>query len=194
MISVYESTETDFTNNGIIVLSECITCSIIEDLNGQFELSLEYPVDDQGKFQYLIEDNIIKADGQLFRIWDKDTTLSSRRITAHHIFYDLIDNMIENVTINNQNGAGALETVLSHTQFSHSFTSLSDISNTSVNQSFIQRNPVDCIMGATNSIISGYGGELVRNNFEVFDDSERRGQKCGYKLWKGHHWNRRNIR
>ncbi len=165
MINLYESTETDFSYNGLVVLNDCKAVFVEEMLNDKFELELEYPIDKRGKWQYLIEGNIIKVDGQLFRIYYKEKTLSGIKVSARHIFYDLLDNFVESCNIGNLNGAGALNAILSNTQYVHDFSSLSDIevSNT---YAIDKQNPVEAIMG-NSGVISKYGGELVRDNFTI---------------------------
>lgn len=165
MINLYDSTETNFNHNGLVVLSDCKAAFIEEELNGKYELELEYPIDARGKWHYIIEGNILKANGQLFRIYHKEKTLSGIKINARHIFYDLLDNFVESCSIGNLNGAGALNAILSNTQYPHGFTSMSDI-DTSNNYAIDKQNPVDAIMG-NSGVISKYGGELVRDNFTI---------------------------
>ena len=68
MIYVYDkkTSRGNFDNNGLAVLDECITAELTHELNG-ITAELEYPA--QSKSKYLEELNIIKADGQLFRIY-----------------------------------------------------------------------------------------------------------------------------
>lgn len=165
MISLYDSTENNFSHNGLVVLSDCKTAFVEEELNGKYELELEYPIDVRGKWTYLIEESILKADGQLFRIYHKEKTLTGIKVSARHIFYDLLDNFIESCSIGNLNAAGALNAILSNTQYAHGYSSVSDIdvSNTYV---IDKQNPVEAILG-DNGIIAKYGGELFRDNFNI---------------------------
>ena len=165
MINVYDSKEIDFSKNGLIVLSDCISCNINEELNGLYELELEYPLDENGKWKQLLEGNIIKADSQLFRIYHKIKTLNIIKVNCRHIYYDLLDNFLEDITLTNINGAGALDLMLTNTQYAHSFTSLSDVSILA-NKQFIRKNVVESIMG-TDGLINNIGGELVRDNFNI---------------------------
>ena len=165
MINVYDSKGIDFSKNGLIVLSDCISCNINEELNGLYELELEYPLDENGKWKQLLEGNIIKADSQLFRIYHKIKTLNIIKVNCRHIYYDLLDNFLEDITLTNINGAGALDLMLTNTQYAHSFTSLSDVSILA-NKQFIRKNVVESIMG-TDGLINNIGGELVRDNFNI---------------------------
>lgn len=165
MISVYDSAQTNFNHNGLVVLSDTISCLISEELNGAYELTLEYPIDERGKWQYLIEGNIIKADGQLFRIYRKAKVLSSIRINARHIFYDLRNNFLEDVRPTNLSGSAALDWILTHTQYPHPFVNMSDVGGYDTRY-FIRKNPVEAILGEE-GIIATWGGELVRDNFTI---------------------------
>lgn len=165
MICIYDSKESNFNNNGLVVLNDTISCNIIEELNGQYELELEYPIDERGKWQYLVEENIVKAEGQLFRIYHKIKTLTSIKINARHIFYDLLDNFLEDVRPTNLNGSGALDWILNNTQYPHRFASISDV-QTVATKYFVRKNVVEAIMGQ-DGIIDNWGGELVRDNFTI---------------------------
>lgn len=166
MINVYDSktTGTGFNNNGLVILKDCKSISITEALNGTYELTLEHPLDIEGRWKYLIEDNIIRADGQLFRCYHKVTTLSSRTINARSIFYDQIDNYVEGATIIGT-ADDAMAYINSHKQYADEFTLSSDLveSNTLILPS---GNPVDLIMGTT-GLISVLKGELLRDNFDI---------------------------
>jgi len=136
-----------------------------EELNSVFEATIEYPLDEHGKWKQLLEGNIIKASSQLFRIYHKVKTLKGIKINARHIYYDLLDNFLEDITLTNINGAGALDAILTNTQYAHSFTSMSDVSILA-NKQFIRKNVVEAIMG-TDGLINNIGGELVRDNFNI---------------------------
>lgn len=76
MISLFFKGETDFNNNGIVLI-DCIKDSvkITEDLEGVFDLELDYPIQDRKNIsQYLVQGNILRSPiyddrpDQLFRI------------------------------------------------------------------------------------------------------------------------------
>ncbi len=60
MICVYESTCTDFSSNGMGVVTP-ESCTVTETLNGEWELTLVHPIDAQGKWGRLIEGSILRA-------------------------------------------------------------------------------------------------------------------------------------
>lgn len=179
IISVYSSTETNFTHNGIIVLNDCITCNIDEELNGIYELAITYPIIKDGKWKYLLEGNIVKADGQLFRCYHKSKTLSTITINCRHIFYDLLDNFLEDVRPTSKTGLQALQYILDYTQAPNNFTCNGDVAGTNTIY-FVRTSPVDAIMG-TNSLLSNYQGELVRDNFNI-GYWKNRGHDNGYHI------------
>nr|WP_246582886.1 phage tail spike protein [Clostridium mobile] len=155
----------DFTHNGICIL-EPSYCVVEEELNGIYELELEHSIDTNDRWQYLVEGNIIKAStpqgDQLFRICRKQKTMNNVFVNARHIFYDLVDNFLEDVRPTNLNGAGALEWILSNTQYHHNFKSTSDIETLNTAY-FIRKNPVEAI----NTVIEKWSGELVRDNYII---------------------------
>ena len=165
MINLYDSKETNFNNNGIVVLNNCISCSVAEELNGTYELTLEYPLDKQNKWQHLTENSIIKADKQLFRVYHKTKKLSSILVNCRHIFYDTMDNFVEDVNLVDVTGMAAMNYLTTHTQYAIGFTVLCDISE-SASYTSAPKNVVESIMG-TGGIIELFGGELVRDNFSI---------------------------
>ena len=60
MICVYAADATDFSNNGLCVLTPT-TCTVTETLNGEWELSMVHPMDERDKWNYLQIGNIIRA-------------------------------------------------------------------------------------------------------------------------------------
>jgi phage minor structural protein len=165
MITVHAPDEKLFLNNGLVVLSDTLACPVTEELNGLYELELEYPIDERGKWKYLVEENIIRADNQPFRIYRKKKNLSSITVNARHIFYDLTQNFLEDVSSANSTGAAALDWVLTNTQYAHNFTNMSDVSgNKAVH--FVRKNPVEAILG-DEGIVATWGGELVRDNYQI---------------------------
>lgn len=168
MISIYDAGTVDFNNNGITSLNPSL-CEVEEQRNGLYELVLEHPFDNRNKWKNLVEGNIIKAPtpmgNQFFRIYKKNKNMSGIKVNARHIFYDLIDNFIEDSRAANTDGKGVLNIVLTSTQYPHRFTSLSDLPG-SKTAHFIEKNPVEAIF-SEDGIIDTWGGELERDNFLI---------------------------
>ena len=60
MLCIYPADCTDFSGNGLGVVSPQ-TCTVTETLNGEWELTLEHPIDEYGKWTRLAEGNILRA-------------------------------------------------------------------------------------------------------------------------------------
>lgn len=181
MISVYNRNETSFTHNGI-VLPDVISCIVEEELNGKYTLELEHPIDKKGRWKSLVEENIIKTDGQLFRIYSTEKDLNYIHVYARHIFYDLLHNFLEDVRPTEMNGAAALNWILSKTQYPHKFKGTSDIETINT-QYYIRKNPVEAILGE-DSLVTRWNGELERDNFTI-RLLKQRGQDKGTQIAYG---------
>lgn len=174
-ITVYDMVETNFNHNGLRILSPT-SCTITEELNGDYSLVLEHLVDEDGAWLSLREFNIIKCLGQLFRIYKKSTRLNSngsatRTVYAQHIFYDLAHRLIKECCIDGLDGQSALNHIHNciHDNnqdgyLEYDFTHYSDITNTS-NATYSMTSPVACIIGEDNCFVNRLGGELYRDNF-----------------------------
>ncbi|EDS77380.1 phage endopeptidase [Clostridium botulinum C str. Eklund] len=170
IINIYDSKETDFNHNGLAVLDKCIRAEVQEELNGLYELELEYPIYNK-KWEYLIEDNIIKAPTpfgpQLFRIYHKAKNLTSIKVNARHIFYDLLDNLVEEINIRGLSGKDALKLTMDTLAYKTNFKYFSNISwrnNIYLDDEtgdIENKNPVEVLF----LLIFIYGGELRRDNF-----------------------------
>lgn len=175
-IIVYDMCETNFNHNGLRILSPT-SCTISEELDGLYELTLTHPCDRDGTWKALTYFNIIKADGQLFRIYKKSVSLGSGSasitVNAKHIFYDLADRLIYSCDIANMDGQTALNNIFAciHDNnqdglLEYDFRYYSDVTATSsADCSFAMVSPVACMIGEDNSFINRLGGHLYRDNF-----------------------------
>jgi phage minor structural protein len=92
---LYQPTATNFNNNGLGILSDCVSCYVTEEANGAFELDMEY----KGggiHAEHITDRAIIKAkvdqyrEPQLFRVYAQHKTMTgSVKVYAEHISYDL---------------------------------------------------------------------------------------------------------
>lgn len=168
---LYDKATTDFNNNGYGILRDALYASVTEVLNGEYSLSIEYPVGGILS-EYLVEENIIKVDVgngnlQLFRIKQADKTMTRIKVYAVHIFYDLADNFLEDVAPTEKNCQEALGWILARTNYTHPFNAFSDIATTA-SARYVRRNPVEAILGdPDNSLVKLYEAEVERDNFTV---------------------------
>lgn len=187
MINIFSKEITNFNNNGLGILRDSISCTAREELNGLFEASMEYPLFGANS-EYLIEENIIMAPTprgeQPFRIYSTETNLGTVYVEAKHIFYDLLNNFLEDVRPTNQNGAGSLAWILANTQFANNFSSNSNI--TKINSaSYVRKKVVEALLGDDeNSFLNRWGGELIRDKWNVTINQES-GADRGVKITYG---------
>lgn len=95
LITLYEHNETEFKSNGLGSLIDAASCSVYEERNGEFELTMEYPVTGR-HFSDISMRRIIFAkpnpydEYQPFRIYDISKPINGIiSISAHHLSYDL---------------------------------------------------------------------------------------------------------
>lgn len=180
MIKLYKPDETDFLHNGIGILSDAVhEATVQEDLNGVYVLSFKYPLfSPHGldiKGQSLIQ--VPTPDGdQLFRVANPSASMGILSVFCYHVFYDLIDNFIEDTNIVDKTGLGALVQIKGALQYPSRFEFFSDI-GTLNNARLVRMNPIEAILdtGKENSFLNRWGGELKRDNFNV-NILEKRGR------------------
>lgn len=188
MIWIYSANTTDFSNNGLGELTDVLKYKVTEVINGDYQLDVIAPIN-CSMAEYLVEGNILKADVgndnfQPFRI--KRVTKDFRQITifAQHIFYDLLNNIVINSAPSNLNAASFGTWILEHLNYDTSFTFSSDITATA-SARYVRKNPVECMIGtADNSMINLFGGEIVRDGFNISLNANR-GHDRGVRLLVG---------
>ena len=183
MIVIYDKTHTE-KEGGLSPLS----CVISEELNGSYELTMEHPYDDTGKWKRIAGEKIILADTpkgrQPFRIYNVKPEMDKITVNARHIFYDLLGNFILNL---NKTGTASavLSSMKSALQYSTPFTFFTDItaSGTVAGE---RKNPVEVLLESAEdaqSFVKVFGGELVRDGYNVsmlLAMGEDRGYRISY--------------
>jgi phage minor structural protein len=163
MIVIYEKKEKNFDKNGLAVLNEAVECKIIEKLNNEYELVISYPLYSK-KAQYIQPFNVIKADGQLFRIYNTNKDSKAGLVTAYarHIFYDLLNYVIQDRRAENKTCKEALDIILDELELTGVYTSESDIVETAT-QYLVKKNGVESVF----LLVNEWQGELERDNFKI---------------------------
>lgn len=171
MITLHDSRTKNFNNNGLGILRDCVSAKVCEVLNGEFNINITYPVGGY-LYQYLIEDNIIVTDvgygnRQAFRIKNVNKRLDNIEVYATHIFYDLNDNLLEDIYPKSQTGETVINYILSHAQYEHNFIGYSNIVEISTAR-YVRKNLVEALIGEdSNSFINRWGGEIIRDNYNI---------------------------
>ncbi len=184
-MNIYLGITTNFNNNGLGFLVDCISAKVTNAKNGVYELNIEYPRNTNME-EYLIVGNIIKCNVgdnnyQLFRIKNVDKSFNPIKIYAQHIFYDLLDNYIEDAYPQNLNCEAFGNWILSKTNFSTNFEVFSDITGVKTAR-YVDKNPVQCFLGSEeNSVINLFNCEIERDNFNIHFKSQI-GYDNGIKL------------
>ncbi|MGH1274450.1 phage tail spike protein [Bacillus cereus] len=172
MITLYKPNETDFTHNGIGALDKNIyNATVEEELNGLFLFSFSYPLFAPRGLE--IEGmSIIKVptpDGeQLFRVAAPKVSMGEITAQCYHIFYDLTENLIEDIFAETTNGNGAMNRMSAGCQYKHPFQLYSDVPKIA-SARIVRKNPVEALLDSSqdNSFVNRWGGELKRDNFDV---------------------------
>lgn len=170
---LYAASKTDFTTNGIGLLTDAVSCTVTEERNGAYEATLIYPA--KGHLaEYIAEDAIIKAkandtdEPQLFRIYKSGKQIGSNTTwNAEHISYELTGNPVERFSISGVNAEQALNRLLAAAVFKHKYTAASDI--TTVNKTSIADvvSVRKALGGVEGSILDTWGGEYHFNNYRI---------------------------
>ena len=168
---LYSATETDFSNNGLGILGDCVSCEVTEEANGVFELIMQYPMVGI-HYEDIVDRSVIKAkadqfrDPQLFRVYSISKPMSGIvTISARHISYDLSGIPVSPFT------AGSVSLALADlknnavTDCPFDFWTDKDTSGTfsvPVPASIRSR-----LGGVAGSILDVYGGEYEFDNYTV---------------------------
>ncbi|MDD3122635.1 MAG: phage tail protein [Candidatus Izemoplasmatales bacterium] len=180
MIVLYDKKETKFKTMGIGVLKDFISNpTTTEVLNGEYYLEFEYP-DDGRYIDSIKEENIVKANGQCFRIKNIKKNLKSIIVLAKHLFYDLGNCLLEDVYPQEKNAQDALEWMLSKTIPSNNFVVNGDCTSLS-SARYVRKTVLDAIFKEDNSLLVRFGGELSYDNFKI-TVNKKRGKSKGIDI------------
>lgn len=96
-ICVYDmhTDKADFASNGLAILHPT-SAPVHEIINGEWTITLTHPMDPEGRWQYILESNLIKCGGQIFTIkrceWHYETATTGYVVAAAEaVFYQLND-------------------------------------------------------------------------------------------------------
>ena len=183
MLVLYSSNTTSFSNLGLGVLRDFYSNpTITEVLNAEYNLEFEY-VSGGWLCEDLIRGNIIKANGQLFRIWDIEQDLQKIKVLAKHIFFDLSKNFLEDVAPTNLTANNAISWLLNRTASSNSFNVTGDCTDTA-SARYVRKNVIDAIYNEDNAILKRFGGEIELNNYDIYVH-KKRGNDTGFSVLYG---------
>lgn len=158
--------------NGI-PLHESSSAIVKEEINGDFTLTVRYPITDTGIYQLIKEDMLIKAPTpvlghQLFRIKKPVENDDSLDITAYHVSEDIMKRSIRPVSVVGQSCAMALSQMVQNAKTGlGDFSFTSDIMDSRTFNTEEAETLYTVLMDGKHSIVGTWEGELVRDNFAL---------------------------
>lgn len=169
---LYERTETEFTTNGLGRLSDAISCTVTQELNGEYELTMVYPIVGI-HYKDLAEERIILAipDNyavpQQFQIYKITKPLSGQvTVYAQHISYRLSGMVCLPFEVNS--AVSALASLKSNCTVDCPFTFITDKVMTA-NLKVEEPVSIRSVMGEDEGcILDVYGGDYEFNNYTVY--------------------------
>lgn len=188
---LYEKNEQNFQSIGIAILSDCLSCTVNEELNGKYECEFSYSISGVN-FEKITADRIIKVQAnevsqpQLFRIYKSSKAINGIvKFYCQHISYDLNMLVVEPFgDLLNVSANYALNQILTHTVYGHQFTVNATVGGT---KNIVSQTPksVRKWLGDDDGCIHQlYGGEFEFDNFNI-KLSSNRGQNKGVTIQYG---------
>ena len=154
-------------------LHEATSAIVKETMNGDFTLTVKYPISDSGIYQLIKEDMLIKAPtpvlgAQLFRIKKPVEHNDHLEITAYHISDDVMQRSITPVSVTSQSCGMALSRMVQNTKTAlGDFSFNSDIQDRRTFNTTETETLYSVLLDGKHSIVGTWEGELVRDNFAL---------------------------
>lgn len=186
---LYSSTETEFTSNGLGVLNDTVSAVVLEERNGAYELTMEYPADGI-HFSDISARCIILAkpnptdSPQPFRIYRITKPIGGIvTIYAQHISYDLSGVAVSPFSANTL--AEAISAMQSHALPSDQPFTLTTDMDKGTGLSITTPASFRAMMGGQeNSLVDIYGGEYSYDKYSISLNANR-GEDRGFTLRYG---------
>ena len=172
MLYLLESDTRNVKWNGI-PLHEATSAVIKEQMNGDFTLTVHYPITDSEIYQLFREDMLIKAPApvlgpQLFRIKKPVENDDHLEITAYHITDDVMQRSINPLSVNKQSCWQALSQLVQVAKSPiNDFSFTSDITDRRTINTKEVETLYSVLMDGAHSIVGTWEGEMVRDNFAI---------------------------
>ena len=154
-------------------LHEATSAIVKETMNGDFTLTVKFPISDSGIYQLIQEDMLIKAPtpvlgAQLFRIKKPIEHNDHLEITAYHISDDVMQRSITPVSVTSQSCGLALSQMVQNTKTAlGDFSFNSDIQDRRTFNTTETETLYSVLLDGKHSIVGTWEGELVRDNFAM---------------------------
>ncbi len=170
MIEIYNANNTNYEMNGdVTLLPE--SCVIDAELNGTWEMRLEHPIDEDGRWRYIVEGAVIAAPfltskKQLYRIYWKYKGMTGISAKARPIFMDAAGEVFLNdVRPTEKNGQNALNAM---TAGQTKYKAISNIAGVSTAY-YVRKNLIEAIQSDLDqAFINRWGGEVYYDNYTIY--------------------------
>ena len=174
---LYEATELNFTSNGVCRLAEATECHVVEERNGEYELTLTYPI--TGKYYTQIQEGMYiaathddKSDRQPFRIYRRSAPFNGLvQFFAQHISYELNNIILNPITATS--AADAFDQMETDTVTTNPFTMWTDVTTAGNFKNETPSSIRSALGGKRGSILDVYGGEFEWKMFTVYLHAHR---------------------
>ena len=192
---IHEYGATDFRSVGLGGLSDCASCVVYEERNGEYSLTLDYPANG-------INAGILKTGRLIAIVRDTDGTIEPFEIyqvprplrgmltvKAFHVSYGLSRYIVAPGTYSGQNAndlianlcAGVIATGCGPFEFDAS----SDFGTKTLKVA-TPRSLKNALLGEEGSFLQKYGGDFVFSKY-VVSHSAHAGETCSHPLFEGIH-------
>ena len=174
MINLYSVENTNYQTNGDATLTP-ISASIKKVINGMWQLSMEIPYDEEGKYEYLDHGAMLKvtdpsvsevSNTQLWRIYDYKRNIRSISVIAfpramESTFDAPINQLIISSDVTGASAASSLSAVSEKYSVTSNIerTGRSEWSNTNLNRAICGTD--------SNAFVNVWGGEVVYDNLTI---------------------------
>lgn len=174
---LYDSTETDFTSNGLGRLSEATSCIVTEARNGEYEMELKYPI--TGRLYDQINEGMIvscthddKGDRQPFVIYRRSAPMNGIVVfSGHHKSYELNDIILD--PIEATSAADAFAQMEQSTTPANPYTMWTDVITGGTFKTEVPKSVRAALGGTRGSVLDVFGGEYEWDGMTVYLKAHR---------------------
>lgn len=183
MLFLLDKTSQTSRWNGL-PLHEASSAVVSETLNGDFKLTMSYPLTDTKVYQLLETDKLIKSPApllgqQLFRIREVVEGNDAVEVVAYHITDDIMRRSIKPLALHQVGCQTALSQVVTQSKSSLApFSLSSDIANLHTFNTDKAETLYSVLLDGKHSLVGTWEGEMVRDNFSLAIKA-RRGEDRG---------------
>ncbi len=179
VIRVFDKSEPQngFAGNGLAILHPTSCISLHND--DRWDIKLKHPLDEWGKWKHLLVVNILKVDGQLFRIKRQKPYIDSSgryiEVEAKHITTDLADEACKEAEFSGGTAGDFVrwaQTNVMHWEDEryadpYQFNISAAYEGTLQSETYPPATLLGLLVGLDNSLLARTGGELYRDNFDI---------------------------